>query len=119
MASRSVQVHFKNNSDSVLTLKKAALSHGEWSRDDQPPSSIEGGEQNVQWGSESDGFMTGTEGYATYTLGSGGELTVNWDNPYYGSNSYSCSAPGGYSCNHSGGGEDNSNVTFTLSSKET
>ncbi|MDX1823519.1 MAG: aegerolysin family protein [Thiohalomonadales bacterium] len=114
MASRSVQVHFNNSTDSVLTLKKAALSHGEWSQDDSVPGSVAAGQQNVQWGSESDGFMTGTEGSATFTLGSGGEVTLNWDNPYYGSNSYSSSVPGGFKCTYTGGGEDNANVTFTL-----
>lgn len=116
MASRSVQVHFKNTTDSVMTLKKSALDHGIWSQDNHPPETIEGGDQNVQWGSESDGFMTGTEGYVTYILGSGGEVTLKWDNPYLGANSYSSSTPAGYSCQYAGGHENNSNVTFTLGS---
>ena len=115
MASRSVQVHLINTTNSVLTLQESSLSSGEWSQDDQPPSSIAAGEQNAQWGSESDGIMTGTEGYVIYTLGSGGNLQINWNNPYYGSNSYSSSVPKGFTCTYTGGGEDNANVTFTLS----
>jgi len=114
MASRSVQVHFNNNTNSVMTLKKAALSHGVWSQDGEPPQSIAAGAQKIPWGSESEGLWTGVEGYVTYMLGTGGEVTLNWDNPHLGSNSYSSSAPGGYSCACSGGSEDNTNITFNL-----
>jgi len=116
MASRSVQVHFNNTTNDVMTLKNSYLSHGVWSQDDLPPQQITAGAQNIQWGSESNGLMTGTEGYATYTLGTGGDVTLNWSNPYVGSNSYSSSAPAGKSCTYAGGSEDNANVTFTLAS---
>jgi hypothetical protein len=97
-----------------LTLEGSSLAHGIWSLNDAPPQSIPAGAQNVQWGSESDGLMTGTQGAVTYSLGAGGTVTLNWDNPYAGSNEYSSSVPAGFSCPYSGGDEDNTNVTFTL-----
>ncbi len=117
MASRSVQVHLLNNTNSVLILKTASLSNGEWSQNDQPPQTIAAGQQSAQWGSESDGAMTGTAGSVIYTIGSGGQVQLNWDNPYFGSNSYSCSASSGFTCDYTGGSEDNANITFTLSAK--
>jgi hypothetical protein len=78
-----------------------------------PPEKIDP-HGRATWGSESDGFMTGTEGTTTYAS-SAGDITITWDIPFAGSNSYSSSAPKGYTLSHSGGSEDNAHVTFTLS----
>lgn len=37
--------------------------------------------------------MTGTEGEVQYLPAGAGNVTVHWNNPYAGSNSYSCTAP--------------------------
>ena len=113
MASRSTTVKFQNNTDLPMTLINAKLSHGAWSQNLYPPENIAPNGTGT-WESQSDGFMTGTEGTATYMLGNVGDVTVDWENPFAGSNKYSSSAPNGYELSHSGGGGDNANVTFTL-----
>ena len=46
--------------------------------------------------------------------GIGGEVIVNWDNPYVGANSYSCSAPAPYNISYQGGDGDTAVVIFNL-----
>jgi hypothetical protein len=113
MASRSATVTFINNTDLTLNLINAKLSHGVWTTNLYPPENI-AAHSKATWESESDGFMTGTEGTVTYS-GSAGNNTVSWDVPYAGSNSYGSGAPSGYTLTHSGGSGDNASVTFTLS----
>ena len=74
---------------------------------------------NVSWESESQGFMTGTQGYVVYTMLDGSTtVTINWDNPYWGSNEYSIVIDGlhksNYSGSYDGGSGDNATVNFTL-----
>ena len=120
MAARSVQVTFINKTDQSLTRLGYNLSHGEWSSSEgnaeTPPATIDAKQENAQWASESDGFMTGTEGVCTYAIASGGSVEVTWDIPFLpaGDNSYSSTTPDGYSCNHTAGDGDNATVTFTL-----
>lgn len=112
-AARSTTVTFINNTNFNLSLSQANLSHGSWGT--FPPSSIPA-HSRVNWESVSDGVGTGTEGIATYLIGSGdGSVTTQWDNPFVGSNSYKCYTSSGYSISYSGGSGDNANVTFTLS----
>jgi hypothetical protein len=106
-----------------LRLRDAELEHGVWNV--RPPTLIG---NRGEWESESDGFLTGTEGNATYQLEDVdgtllGELLVRWNNPFIGSNSYSESVdpqagpsnrPQGFSVVHLGGGGDNASVTFRL-----
>jgi hypothetical protein len=115
MASRSTTVKFQNLTDLDLHLADARLEHGVWTQNMYPPKKIHG-ESKATWESESDGFMTGTEGRVTYTLGlpETGHLTISWDNPYTGSNKYHCSAPKGFTLTHTGGSGNNANVTFTF-----
>jgi hypothetical protein len=54
--------------------------------------------QQVCWASQTDGFFTGTEGRVRYTLWPGADLTLSWNNPYIGSNSFGCTAPTGFKC---------------------
>ncbi|MFD5517835.1 aegerolysin family protein [Streptomyces sp. NPDC127066] len=112
-SARSTRVHVVNGTTTTLYRNYSSLSHGVWD-DGTPPEAIDGGSQ-VVWGSHSSGVMTGTEGYARYSLGNAGEVSLHWDNPYVGSNSYSCTAPAGYSCARSGGSGDNAEVWFTIS----
>jgi hypothetical protein len=123
MASRSTHVVLENQAGSFnLRRTKAELDHGIWK--DEPPLLIG---NKAEWESESDGFLTGTEGRVTYALedvdGNGlGELALHWDNPFVGSNSYDESVSpkaqdatdSGFSIAHVGGGGDNATVRFVL-----
>jgi hypothetical protein len=98
-AVRSTQVTFNNATIAVLVLDSMSLQWGIWSNEngDVPPTNILGGTQ-VQWQSESAGFMTGTQGSASYAIsGDSNQLvTIEWDNPFKGDNNYSLAAPSGY-----------------------
>jgi hypothetical protein len=95
-AARTTVVSLKNITDCTLERTWATLSHGVWWK--YPPAVIPAN-TTVSFGSESNGFMTGTEGSATFMvtfcpeLGPGpgsdlGSVTFEWNNPYVGSNSY-------------------------------
>ena len=115
MSARSTTVKLQNTTDFTLTLINAELDHGIWSQNQYPPRTI-GPKSEGSWMSESDGFMTGTEGSVTYQLSdSKGNVYIEWDNPYIGSNSYKHTAPAGFEISQSGGSGDNAVVTFTLS----
>jgi triacylglycerol esterase/lipase EstA (alpha/beta hydrolase family) len=119
MAARSTHVTLTNRTGKNLTKTNDSLDHGIWT--DRPPLLI--GDRG-EWESESDGFLTGTEGRVTYGIDGGGEVRLHWDNPFVGSNSYDQSvAPqatpdgvgGGFSVVHRGGSGDNATVEFILS----
>lgn len=112
MAARSVTITFQNETDTTLTKLSEHLDHGEW--DVHPPQVI-GPHAVVSWKSESNGFMTGTQGSAAYQMANRpGQVQVSWDNPYVGSNSYRQSAPQGFTIGESGGSGDDAQVAFTL-----
>lgn len=106
-AARSVTVNFTNSSSSDLYLSSANLKGGIWTTNLYPPQTIPKG-TSATWASESNGFATGTEGSVEYfAFPAQGKVTVSWDNPYSGSNSYGDSAPYRLSINGSGGGGNN------------
>lgn len=127
MAARSTAVTFTNSTHNTLLIKVGEyLAHGEWST--EPPQAIGPGIQ-VQWGSESNGFLTGTEGWVRYypvpantdSIGipspapDAATIYIYWDNPYVGSNSYDKAAPSPYQVSQQGDGSgDNAAVTFAL-----
>ncbi len=89
MAARSVRCTLKNLSKHDLTLESAKLDWGEWSTGSSAPQKITAGAE-ATWSTESDGFMTGTEGTAVFTVaGLGGKFKVWWNNPFCGKNHYS------------------------------
>lgn len=90
MAARSVTCTLFNESASHdLTLVEATLEHGIWSRQGEPPGVVPRGSEGV-WESESNGFMTGTEGRAVYAVGdSAVRVAFHWNNPFIGENSFS------------------------------
>jgi hypothetical protein len=113
MASRSVTVVVKNaTSDEILVTSTSSLPHGDW--DVAPdftgvlPNFLEA------FTAQSDG--AGTQGWLQFTLQSDPSaiVTINWDNPYWGSNSYSCTAPPPYSMSYQGGAGNNAVVVFTF-----
>ncbi|MEZ5844637.1 MAG: aegerolysin family protein [Hyphomicrobiaceae bacterium] len=113
-ADRSVQLHFQNATQATLNIVTNKLLWGKWSTQDKPPQVVKSNGK-VQFGSESDGFMTGTEGYVEFAMTTEpGIVRISWDNPFFGSNSGSCSAPKGYVCQMSNISENNSNYVVIL-----
>ncbi|MEU3569932.1 Crystal protein ET79 [Kitasatospora sp. NPDC036755] len=112
-AARSTYVALQNRTTNTMDRTSSSLSHGTWSENMLPPDHIFP-KDNGSWQSESNGFMTGTEGRAVYNMYDVGNVEIWWDNPYSGSNKYDCKVPDGYTCSRDGGGGDNANVTFTV-----
>ncbi|MFF1482794.1 Crystal protein ET79 [Streptomyces sp. NPDC058301] len=112
-AVRSTKVILTNDSGRSLARTGASLSHGVWSDNSLPPSLIIPSATGI-WTSESDGFMTGTEGRVTYTMSEGGTVSISWNNPFAGSNSYNCTVPVGFVCDRWGGGGNNARVDFRV-----
>ncbi|WP_437936876.1 aegerolysin family protein [Sorangium sp. So ce341] len=114
-SSRSVDVYFNNKSGQLLTRKTFGLSHGVWSGDSVPPELI-ADQTTAYWRSESQGLATGTEGFAEYYVGANlaAIVRVAWDNPFWGHNKYSETAPSGYGISHQGGDGDNATVNYVL-----
>lgn len=94
-AARSIQVICHNMTNASFILLKTELSHGIPSHNDaankdlNPPMNIVS-HTVVSWQSESNGVMTGTEGYVSYKildLKPGSNFYFHWNNPYA-SNAY-------------------------------
>jgi hypothetical protein len=112
-SSRSVVIVVVNNTTSPLGCSTAVLDGGEWAS--YPPDATSVGASG-RWRTQSNGFAAGTEGRATLAIGSNSStVTINWNNPYWGSNAYSCDATGGYRCTWSGGDGNDSTITVIVS----
>jgi len=98
-ATRDIHVFFINGSDSALTLVSKTLDHGCWT---QEPAATVGIDQVVEIVSESCGVATGTEFHVTYALDNGMELSLHYDNPFVGSDTFGETAPEGYAFQASG-----------------
>ncbi|MEV5575084.1 hypothetical protein AB0L06_34025 [Spirillospora sp. NPDC052269] len=121
-AARSTAVTFVNQSGCNASLWSADLAHGMWTG---YPANWMMTNVTGTWASESNGFMTGTEGTVVYGLSScedpareGAWVTMRWDNPYVGSNSYSEDVQALNGANlhltHSGGSGNNAEVKWIL-----
>jgi len=114
-----VRIRLHNATPHDMVLVHTALSGGKWSgpgESEVPPSRVYTG-TTWSWQSQSDGFMTGTEGSAVYTLqGTSANVEIRWDNPYVGGNSYKGIGPQPYLITHQGGSGHNAtdDVTVTL-----
>ncbi|GGR51058.1 hypothetical protein WEB32_34810 [Streptomyces netropsis] len=93
-AARSTEVKFHNGTGCQLIRQSYGLDHGIWSQGQEPPHTVSN-TQDVSWKSESNGFMTGTEGSVTYRTSNCEEgwrndrpVRFHWNNPYAGSNGY-------------------------------
>lgn len=87
MAARTVRCFFKNMTDLPLVRlsdEKEKLPHGIYTDPWYPPQTIAAGAVG-EWRTESNGFMTGTEGRARYRIGSD-HVALWWDNPFIGRN---------------------------------
>jgi hypothetical protein len=129
MSARTVTVTLFNNLENTqLILVGSGLSHGEWGA--QPPEKIPAA-TDLLWSSQSDGFLTGTQGWARYypvRLKPPGNVVppqvpddqtiyIAWDNPFVGSDSYQISAPPPYVLAFVPGSGDEGNqdrLSFTL-----
>jgi hypothetical protein len=116
-AARSVSVTFRNQTAHPLEMTYSQVLSGIWTL--QPKMYVSPGEE-IYFGTASNGFMTGTSGtvrydftdiccYATY-------VTMTWNDPYVGSNSYKVGGllHGWFHVVQSGGSGNNAQVTFTL-----
>jgi hypothetical protein len=116
-AARSTDVRLINLTGCDLTRFDYGLDHGEWTN--EPPWLIIAS-QIGSWESESNGFMTGTEGHAAFLTSDCTNralrhkvIRVYWDNPYVGSNSYDYNGTDpAFRVPRVGGGGDNASVTF-------
>ena len=127
MSARSTNITLQNNSNCCLVLLGASLDHGVWNPN--PPEFI-GSQSKGAWENDSNGFMTGDQGNATYAIiqatiqGTGvvyadlGHVLLGWDNPYAGSNEYYQSVPSGFNLVRSGGDGDNATVVWTLNNSK-
>jgi Aegerolysin len=106
--SRTEKILVQNDTGMTLRRTSTNLAHGVWCTSQlgtaisgvvvrnpaMPPTTI-APHATVGVCSESSGFLTGTEGFATYMVVRGSPaacnalLKLHWNNPYYGSNTYS------------------------------
>src|SRR5437763_15233836 len=78
--SRTFKLIVSNTLSVDITKTFEHLCHGEFTPGLLPPGAIPAGRQGV-WRSESDGVLTGTEGYVKFNL-SGQTVYIYWDNPF-------------------------------------
>jgi hypothetical protein len=102
-AFRDIRVHFTNNSDSVLKRAGGTLDGGCWVA--EPPLTI-AIDQTVDMASESCGVLTGTEFHVSYKLENGTLVSLHYDNPAVGSDTFEETAPEGYAFEKFGTIED-------------
>ncbi|MFD0275462.1 aegerolysin family protein [Kitasatospora sp. NPDC127111] len=118
-AARSTVVKLNNWTGCTLTRESWELSHGIWTS--EPPVRIYD-QQRGSWSSESNGFATGTEGYAQFyaencanPVLNGRLVRVHWNNPYVGSNSYDWAGSDlKFHLNKAGGSGNNATVEFSV-----
>jgi hypothetical protein len=109
----SIAVSVVNRTERKLIRIDAVKSWGVFAL--APPGSIEPG-ASAQFRIESNGFMTGADGYVTYQLqGVDGVVKLLFQAPFWGSNHFDGSAPSSFVVDHEGqvGGKHPS-VSFTV-----
>lgn len=122
-AARSTVINVTNNSKYNLRLITSSqkLPHGEWIT--YPPdritkNSTPNGPGHASWETDSDGFMTGTEGECSYSFTDDDEIydiNIKWDNPFSGENTYSIHPDNDLvRCTYTADKGNNASVTFTI-----
>src|SRR6478672_5498069 len=83
MPARSVSININNLTAFALTKIEEEVDHGAWTNDNPPPQTI-APHTRIYFEGESDGIMTGTEGYVRYHIEDGlnSDFYFHWDNPY-------------------------------------
>ncbi|MGW7445162.1 aegerolysin family protein [Kitasatospora sp. NPDC054795] len=120
-AARSTQVAVVNWTGCELRLQNAWLDHGIWSSGLAPDAVVRDGNTG-RWQSESNGFLTGTEGHVIYDAENcgnpglnGKRVQLHWNNPYAGSNGYdSAGSDPMFRFAQSGGSGNNAAVYWTI-----
>lgn len=113
-AARSVVVRFHNETEVALTLVGSGFTgtgYGEWVT--KPPQTVPA-QATAQWKCQSSMALKGVGGYAIYSMPGHGNVSLGWDSPYVGNNSYKCSVGAPFAIEKAGGTGDNATVTFTL-----
>ncbi|RGP63172.1 hypothetical protein FSPOR_8754 [Fusarium sporotrichioides] len=109
---RGIAVWFMNNTDQELTWSDSGVDHGE--RSQLAPDTIAPRTWG-RWALQSCGFQTGCEGWMTWTFSDGTKVELGYDNPYYGSNSYSCSVNStSYTVSREGGDGNIATIKFIV-----
>jgi hypothetical protein len=89
MAKRSTRVTLSNNTSyPLMFLGSAGPCHGKWTEGGwNPPDQIQSKEAGA-WETQSDGFLTGTEGWVKYLIATRDPrcaqqlVYIHWDNPF-------------------------------------
>ncbi|GAA3432558.1 hypothetical protein GCM10018954_021610 [Kutzneria kofuensis] len=118
-AARSTTVALNSNVDCTLVRTEARLDSGTWTN--EPPLVINQRGRG-EWGSESNQFLRGTEGAASYfTVGCTDPslnfktVKVHWKNPYFGKNDYDAAGTDpAFQVSWLASGSNADRVTFTL-----
>ncbi|KLP22070.1 Uncharacterized protein LW94_6782 [Fusarium fujikuroi] len=69
-----------------------------------------------RYGAESDGIMSGDEGWVNYKSAAG-DMKFHFDNPFIGDNSYDTTGPDHFNISKSGGDGNECHVTWTITEK--
>jgi hypothetical protein len=104
-SARSFSMTIVNRTDQTFGCQSATLDGGEWAS--MPPDSIAPG-GSYSFRTQSNGVMTGTEGSVNYP-----GLRIYWNNPYVGSNDYTCTATSA-KCSIKYSSGNNASMTLTL-----
>ncbi|KAM7192958.1 hypothetical protein V8F20_008628 [Naviculisporaceae sp. PSN 640] len=118
-AARSVEVALVNKTGHTLYWSDSGVSHGE--RKVTAPDTIKN-DHTDRWMLESNGFMTGVEGWMNWNVGEnaseGAVVKLEYNNPFSGSNKYNGYVTGDnadrYEVTKNGGSGDNAQITFTV-----
>ncbi|MGW3076425.1 MULTISPECIES: hypothetical protein [unclassified Kitasatospora] len=118
-AARSTEVLVVNWTGCELRLQNNWLDHGIWTT---APDPIISDGKTGRWQSESNGFMTGTEGHVIYDAANcgnpglnGKRVQLHWNNPYVGSNGYDTAGSDPmFGFAQSGGSGNNAAVYWTI-----
>ncbi|KAF5533820.1 hypothetical protein FMEXI_11614 [Fusarium mexicanum] len=113
MPARSTQITIENHTSEDLHDGSGSLVHGIWS--EGVPGTIPKGQSGTMR-AESDGIMSGDEGYVFYTSASG-KMQIHFDNPYVGDNSYNTQVPDHFNISGNGGEGNNCIITYTVTEK--
>lgn len=113
VGARAVTVQVINATDAPLSCGVATLDYGQWSP--VPPDAIPAaGSAGFRTQNRSEG-VAGTAGSVQYRSGDTARVTITWDNPTVGGNTYRCSDAQGLICAVRGGRGNDAKVTVTIS----